>query len=66
MSLLHSPGVQICSTLTKMFVDQFAKLSDEERLIVIEKFWLEVNAVSDTERSPKDIAASNPESHEKN
>jgi hypothetical protein len=59
MSLLHSPSVLICATLTKMFVDQFAKLNDEERLMVIEKFRSEINSVLDTKRSPKDVPDSN-------
>jgi hypothetical protein len=59
MSLLQSPSVHICATLTKMFVDQFAKLNDEERLMVIEKFCSEINSVLDTKRSPKDVPDSN-------
>ena len=64
MSLLDSPGVLTCATLTKMFVDQFAKINDEERLVVIDRFCLEIGKVLDSRRSPKDFPAKNLKSHE--
>ncbi|OFA02625.1 hypothetical protein DUGA2_34750 [Duganella sp. HH101] len=66
MSLLHSPNVLVCATLTKMFVDQFVKLNDEERIVVIEKFCLEINSVFDSNLSPKHVPGSNLKSHEEN